>query len=209
MQTESEDPIPAATPPAATSDDSDVAGLIGRTATSLRELADQLEAGALLDPIEWIIPMADIATPRMAEHIDAIATRLRRGHPAIYTLGFDRNVPLERVYAVVDGFKARNKELPADQRRAFARVNKRKGVLGSRCLYLGTSDKVADRLRQHLTEADRNTFAVHFNHWPSDIPGNLIVTVIGVAGVPAVLVPFIEYQIARETPPILGKRGSV
>lgn len=183
--------------------------LLSRTADSLRGLAEQIETGTLVDPVEWVIPMADIGSERMEAHCDAIAARLGKKHLAVYAIGFDDAVPLERVYEVVDGHKAANKTLPPQERRAFARVNKRKGCLGSRCLYVGTSEKAAGRLRQHLIEADPATFAVHLKYWPNDIPGNLIVRVIGVAGVQSVLLPFIEDQMVRETPPILGKRGSV
>lgn len=187
----------------------DLPDLIARTAATLRGLADQLEQGTLVDPVEWVIPMSDIGTERMHEHCDAIAARLGKKHLAVYAICFDDEVPLDRVYAVVDGNKARNKMLPVNERRAFARVNKRKGCLGSRCLYVGKSEKAAERLRQHLIEAHPATFAVHLNQWPSDIPGNLIVKVIGVAGMQSVLLPFIEDQMASEMPPILGKRGSV
>lgn len=184
-------------------------GLIARTATSLRDLADQLEQGTFIDPVEYVIPMSDIGTGRMDEHCDAIAARLGKKHLAVYAICFDDAVPLERVYEVVDGHKATNKTLPVQERRAFARVNKRKGCLGSRCLYVGKSEKVAGRLRQHLTEADPATFALHLNYWPSDIPGNLIVKIIATKGVETAFLPFIEEQIIREMPPILGKRGSV
>lgn len=190
-------------------DETALPNLIGRTVATLRDLADQLEQGTTIDPVEWVIPMADIGTDRMDEHCDAIAARLGKKHLAVYAICFDDGVPLERVYDFVDGQKAKNKTLPVDERRAYARVNKRKGCLGSRCLYVGKSEKAAERLRQHLTEAHRATFAIHFNYWPKDIPGNLIVKVIGVAGVSSVLLPFIEDQLAREMPPILGKRGSV
>lgn len=190
-------------------DASALTDLLGRTALSLRDLADQLDEGRGIDPVEWVIPMADIGTARMEKHCDAIAARLGKKHLAVYAICFDDEVPLERVYDVVDGNKARNKTLPVAERRAFARVNKRKGCLGSRCLYVGQSEKAAGRLRQHLIEADPTTFAVHLKYWPNDIPGNLIVKVIGVAGVQSMLLPFIEDQMVLETPPILGKRGSV
>ncbi len=193
----------------AANDEAALPNLIARTASSLRALADQLEQGTLIDPVEWIVPMADIGTERMEAHCDAIATRLGKKHLAVYAICFDDAVPLERVYEIVDGNKAKNKTLPVHERRAFARVNKRKGCLGSRCLYVGKSEKAAERLRQHLTEANPATFAIHLNYWPNDIPGNLIVKVIGVAGVQSVLLPFIEDQMASEMPPILGKRGSV
>lgn len=183
--------------------------LIARTAASLRNLADQLEQGTLIDPVEWIIPMSDIGSERMHDHCDAIAARLGKKHLAVYAICFDDDVPLERVYAVVDGNKALNKTLPVHERRAFARVNKRKGCLDSRCLYVGKSEKASERLRQHLIEAHPATFAIHLKYWPKDIPGNLIVRVIGVAGIQSVLLPFIEDQMASEMPPILGKRGSV
>ena len=183
--------------------------LIARTVVTLREMADDLEQGTLIDPVEWVIPMSDIGSTRMEAHCDAIAARLGKKHLAVYAICFDASVPLERVYEIVDGHKAMNKALPVAERRAFARVNKRKGCLGSRCLYVGKSEKAAERLRQHLIEAHPATFAVHLAHWPRDLPGNLLVKVIGVAGVQSVLLPFIEDQMASEMPPILGKRGSV
>lgn len=183
--------------------------IILRTAETLRRFADELDAGKVFEPIEWVIPMADIGTERMELHCDEIIARLGKKHLAVYALYFDDNVPLDRVYQFVDENKARNKALPVHERRAFARVNKRKGCLGSRCLYVGKSEKAAERLRQHLTEAHPATYAVHLQHWPQDIPGNLVVKVVGVSGVQSVMLPFIEDQMAREMPPILGKRGSV
>lgn len=162
-----------------------------------------------MDPVEWVIPMADIGTALMERHCDGIATRLGKQHLAVYAICFDGEVPLDRVYAFVDGNKARNKALPVSERRAFARVNKRKRNLGSRCLYVGKSEKAAERLRQHLVEAHPATFAIHLKYWPNDIPGNLIVKVIAVSDAQSVLLPFIEDQMASEMPPILGRRGSV
>lgn len=183
--------------------------LVGRAAQSLRDMADQLDQGTVIDPVEWVIPMSDIGTERMEEHCDAIADRLGKKRLAVYAIRFDSAVPLARVYDVVNDNKASNKALPAHERRAFARVNKRVQRLDSRCLYVGKSEKAAERLRQHLIEADPATFAVHLKYWPNDMPGNLIVQVVGVTDVQSVLLPFIEDQMARETPPILGKRGSV
>lgn len=120
----------------------DLPDLIARTAATLRCLADQLEQGILVDPVEWVIPMSEIGTERMHEHCDAIAERLGKKHLAVYAICFNDEVPLDRVYAVVDGNKAHNKTLPVHERRAFARVNKRKGCLGSRCLYVGKSERL-------------------------------------------------------------------
>ncbi len=172
-------------------------------------MADQLDHGTGLALFDMVIPMSDIGSERMNEHCDAIAERLGKKHLAVYAICFDDAVPLDRVYDVVDGNKARNKTLPAAERRAFARVNKRKRNIGSRCLYIGQSEKAAERIRQHLTEAHPATFAIHLNYWPNDIPGNLIVQVIGVPNAQSVLVPFIEDQLASEMSPILGRRGSV
>ena len=183
--------------------------LIARTASYLRALADQLEQGAVGDPVEWVIPMADIGTVRMNAHCDAIAARFGGKNLAVYAICFDDNVPLERVYEVVDRNKAENKALPVDGRTAFARVNKRKDCEGSRCLYVGKSEKVAARLKEHLTKANRATYAIHMNRWPNDLPGNLIIRVIEVKGVASSMLPFLEDQLAGEMPPILGKRGSV
>lgn len=183
--------------------------LIARTAETLRGVADRLEEEGLFEPVEWIIPMADIGSDRMEGHCKAIEARLGKRHLAVYAICFDDGVPLDRVYDVVDGNKLRNKSLlPGQERRAFARVNKRKGCIGSRCLYIGKSEKVAERLSQHLIEGNPATYAVHLKYWPDDIPGNLIVKVIGVAGLQSGLLPYIEDQMTKEMPPILGKRGS-
>lgn|GEM_PF-5629716 len=183
--------------------------LIVRTANSLRNLADQLEQGSVGDPVEWTIPMADIGTVRMNDHCDAIAARFGRKRLAVYAICFDDKVPLERVYEVVDRIKVENKALPVEERTAFARINNRKDCLGSKCLYVGKSEKVAARLKEHLTQANRATYAIHMDRWPCDLPGNLIIRVIEVEGVASSMLPFLEDQLAGEMPPILGKRGSV
>lgn len=181
--------------------------LIARTAKGLRTLAGQIERGKLSDTFEHVIPMADIGTERMEGHCKAIAARFPSKSLAVYSLSFDEAVPLQRVYDVVDGNRSANLTKPVEERTAFARVNKRDGK-ENRCLYVGKSEKVALRLKEHLTKANRATYAIHMNRWPSDIPGSLIVRVIEVADIKRSLLPFLEDQLAGEMQPILGRRGS-
>jgi hypothetical protein len=189
--------------------ESELPDLIARTAASLRELAIQIEKGTLLEPIDWTIPMSDVASDRMSAHCDLIASRLGNKQLGVYAIYFDEGVPVERVYQFIDQNKIENNKRPVAERRAFAKVNERELCLGSRCLYVGKSKNTSSRLKQHLIEAPIKTYAIHMKYWPRDISGNLIVKTIGVAGVESALLPFIEDQLAREMPPILGKRGSV
>lgn len=85
------------------SDLPDQANLISRTANTLRGLADQLERGTLIELKEWIIPIRDIGTDRMIEHCNAISIALGKKHLAVYALCLDEEVPLDRIYEIVDG----------------------------------------------------------------------------------------------------------
>ncbi|WP_017181347.1 hypothetical protein [Sphingobium xenophagum] len=183
--------------------------LINRTAKALRDIADKISEGSLVEPVEFIIPMFDIGSERIATHCRHIIETIGRKQLGVYSIEFDADVPLDRVYDAIDSLKDENVALPKADRTGFAKVNKRKDCEGSRCLYVGKSEKIAERLKEHLHYVHYTTYALHLNRWPSDIPGNLIVKVIGIKGVASSLVTFIEDQIARDTPPILGKRGSV
>lgn len=183
--------------------------LIVRTAKALRGIADEISQGSLVEPVEFIIPMFDIGSERMATHCRHIIETIGRKQLGVYSIEFDADVPLDRVYDTIGRLKAENVALPKPDRSGFAKVNKRKDCEGSRCLYVGKSEKTAERLKEHLHYVHYTTYALHLNRWPNDIPGNLIVKVIGIKGVASSLVTFIEDQIARDTPPILGKRGSV
>lgn len=183
--------------------------LIERTVKALRDIADELSQGSLVDPVQFEIPMSDVGSERMAAHCRHIIEAIGRKQLGVYLIEFDADVPLDRVYDTIDSLKDENVALPKADQTRFARVNKRKDCEGSRCLYVGKSEKIAERLKEHLHYVHYTTYALHLNRWPSDIPGNLIVKVIGIKGVASSLVTFIEDQIARDTPPILGKRGSV
>lgn len=183
--------------------------LIVRTAKALRGIADEISEGSLVEPVEFIIPMFDIGSEHMATHCRHIIETIGRKQLGVYSIEFDADVPLDRVYDTIGRLKAENVALPKPDRTGFAKVNKRKDCEGSRCLYVGKSEKTAERLKEHLHYVHYTTYALHLNRWPNDIPGNLIVKVIGIKGVASSLVTFIEDQIARDTPPILGKRGSV
>ncbi|WP_278391479.1 hypothetical protein [Sphingobium yanoikuyae] len=188
---------------------SSVADLIARTAKALRDTAGELEQGALVEPVEFVIPMADLGTERMAGHCRRILDGVGRKQLGVYIIDLDADVPLCRVHDIIGKLKAANVALPKNDRTGFAKVNKREDCEGSRCLYVGKSEKTAERLKEHLHYVHPTTYALHLNRWPSDIPGNLIVKVIGVKDIASSLVTFIEDQVARDTPPILGKRGSV
>ena len=183
--------------------------LIERTVKALRDIADKISQGSLVEPVEFIIPMFDIGSERMATHCRHIFETIGRKQLGVYSIEFDADVPLDRVYVTIDSLKDENVALPKADRTRFARVNKRKDCEGSRCLYVGKSEKIAERLKEHLHYVHYTTYALHLNRWPNDMPGNLIVKVIRVAGVQSILLPFIEDQMASEMPPILGKRGSV
>jgi len=180
-----------------------------QTADALREIALGVEKGKVANPVCWEIALSELGTQTVDAVCKDIATALGPKCLSVYAIHLDESVPLDEFHNLVGQVRLDNQAREKAERRAYARINKARDCVGSRCVYVGKSEDTASRLKQHLIEATRSTYSIHFKHWVNDLPGNLIVSVFAVTNLKPSLLTYIEDQVAKDARPILGRRGSV
>lgn len=68
-------------------------------------------------------------------------------------------------------------ELPARSARDFAAPKENVETGGSATLYVGSSQEVKKRLREHLWQGHRMTYALHLGRWCRETEGTVVVSV--------------------------------
>lgn len=84
-----------------------------------------------------------------------------RKSPYIYTLCVESEEYLELLRAAF----SEARELNTNDRK-YARLNKSI----SPCLYVGSSSDIAKRLKEHIGQGVKQTYALHICHWATDFP---------------------------------------
>ena len=88
----------------------------------------------------------------------------------------------------------------------FSRNN---NVKDSTTVYVGSSQKIGQRLQQHLNECAKDTYALKMHLWCPDAVNSITVEVAAVRGnVEATLIQDIEDTLWRRSRPMFGKIGS-
>ena len=135
-------------------------------AADLRALADQIEQASAIDSFDSEIRLENLqdeeATTRLIDRDYGLGEgSCRCSLPLfVYCLGSALAV---RCRAALARARSRN----VDNRR-FSRVN---GDLeDSCCLYVGSSELLSSRIRQHLGLAHRGTYAMQMAHWQPEAP---------------------------------------
>lgn len=168
----------------------------------LRARAVALDGASFGPDIQFEFTLSKIKTGLSQAEINAELARHQvadhSAQPAIYvlTLGEDTDLP-----QFLRSFHER--DLP---RFAAARVNL--GHEQSRTLYVGSSAKVARRLREHLWRAPDATYALHLSRWCSGGPGSIRVNVRHLLGsVTEGARQDLEDTLWHQRRPLFGKSG--
>jgi hypothetical protein len=77
----------------------------------------------------------------------------------------------------------------------------------SRALYVGRSYKPLDRLKQHLSESNSGTFAIHFAIWASELDIHVDFHLYRFSGLGNRVVQVLEDGLWDNLKPLLGTRG--
>jgi hypothetical protein len=147
-------------------------GLTEQAGSVLEDAASKVRCAQLEVVRAWqfdVSTLPPLDLPREVEQIKEVAQWARRGIRCLYyfscqSLNFD--VGLVRSF-----FKEAKGKGGA---RAYPQLNKvtdtqtRDGK--SVCFYVGSSESMADRLRQHLGYGPARTYALHLIHWAKDLP---------------------------------------
>ena len=86
----------------------------------------------------------------------------------IYTLSLSDNSKVSNVY---ESYKAAKNSLKAG--RAYAKLNPGK----TQYLYVGSSQNLVPRIKQHLGFGPKSTYAIHLCHWCEDLSLDIILNV--------------------------------
>jgi hypothetical protein len=90
--------------------------------------------------------------------------------------------------------------------RAYPRIN---GQSQSRCLYVGSSKKVHQRLKEHLGYGAKGTYALHLAHWASYFPLELEFKCAKYqAGLDREVYQVLEDTLWDEVSPMFGRKGT-
>lgn len=88
-------------------------------------------------------------------------------------------------------------------------LSRRNNGHNGRTVYVGSSQKVADRLREHLQQASRSTFALHLRRWDLNGPHTLRVEVHASTNlIDAALLQDAEDALWDQSQPLFGRRGA-
>lgn len=100
------------------------------------------------------------------------------------------------------------KGLPARDARDFAAPKENKGTEGSATLYVGSSEDVKKRLREHLWQAHPLTYAMHLGRWCMETDDAVTVSVQPILkGGDREVRQELEDTVWRQLTPRLGKPG--
>lgn len=100
------------------------------------------------------------------------------------------------------------KGLPARDARDFAAPKENKGTEGSATLYVGSSEDVKNRLREHLWQAHPLTYALHLGRWCMETDDAVTVSVQPILkGGDREVRQELEDTVWRQLTPRLGKLG--
>lgn len=99
-------------------------------------------------------------------------------------------------------------ELPVAKARNFGCAKVNKNAIGSSVLYVGSSESVIARLREHLWEASPSTYAMHLRRWCKLTEGEVNVSVWPILDCnDRVVRQDLEDTLWRSLSPRLGKSG--
>jgi len=123
-------------------------------------------------------------------------------HPALYSLSVENAEIAEAIRNAFDG-------LPAEQERGYRLPRRNPGGEGQTTLYVGGSEGIRRRLREHIGSAPVGTYALNMQRWCPEFDG--VVTVSVQSFSPEVhrdCRQDLEDTLWDSLQPIFGKRGA-
>ena len=121
--------------------------------------------------------------------------------PALYVIEVDEQ-------DVADQLKNSFDAARADKNRGYVLPMRNDAVDGSTVLYVGSSRKIRQRLKQHLWQAPVGTYALNLRRWVPAIEGNIRVKVQNILGEPdPITIQDAEDALWRSLRPMFGKAG--
>lgn len=125
----------------------------------------------------------------------------RKAYPYVYCLSAVSDDNLPEIRAAFMEAKSQEK-----RDRAYARLNERI----SRCFYVGSSNNLPKRIREHLGWGAKSTFSLHLAHWADGFPELMLV--LNAAMYPSdterEVLQALEDTLWEKSCPMFGRKGS-
>lgn len=178
-----------------------------------RKVAQRVAAA----PAPKLLGKASFAFANLANLTDADFANLTRDidrDRCIYTIEASPDVDLDALRDAFRGHKGDEKastKLPQDNPQASSRFL----YVGSSCATKQRSRTLQSRLKQHLVQAPKGTYALNLSLWAGDQPGGVIVRAYqyppaadGKDQTAREVVLAVEDWLSSELQPLFGRRGS-
>ncbi len=170
-------------------------GLEVRASIKLRKLAGKV---AHLEPIR--IYSEDFARPEKEEDFTSIFSG---SSLALYSISF----PNAECDAIYNAFaEARNE---ARDGRSYSRLLPKPQARESRCAYVGSSENLVKRMKEHFGFGHKATYALHMNRWANDLGPVRIEVREYQQKTEKTLILILEDAWSDELIPLFGRRGSL
>jgi hypothetical protein len=183
-------------------DHSSFADLPARTQSALQSIADAVDGVVPIDVRSWRIPVSDLPSePDGFALLEEVAAWAGQSKACLYYFECLPHIDLELVEQTFAAAKASKVA-----RRAYPRLNKLREP--GACLYVGGSQSVAKRLRDHLGYGAKKTYALQLIHWAG--PLSLEVEFVCAKysdDTPSVALQALEDTLWETSAPMLGRRG--
>jgi hypothetical protein len=175
-----------------------------RAAKQLVTHANELDDISHQECHSWEMRFLELKPPRLEELNEQIGETLDKDCLSIYTFHLTDESSLEILRSAINIARKQNIES-----RAYARVNQIGVIEQNRCLYVGTSRKTPQRLKEHLGLGNIKTYSLQLSHWATKLGSGFRIDVFSFENTAKnrKLLPLLEDQLACDRGPILGRRG--
>ena len=176
-------------------------GLVRRTSAALNQLADHIGSAVPAKRIFWKADFSDLTGRDKDQFRTELATRFPAKCPTLYSIALDSSVDSELAWHLLNVAKS-EKRLG----RAYCRVPP---FSNSHIMYVGSSQKLTQRILEHLGFGSKSTYALNLAHWASGLDGSFTVDAEVYDGVAPEVLCALEDQLAVDVRPLFGRRGSL
>lgn len=170
-------------------------------AKNLRELADQVERIRPICNKEINLSFSDIRQSYPKDQLRDLSAWSKSENTSafIYTFTVNTETLIEELHSA---YKAAKDQKHAS--RAYARLHK-----PSHVFYVGSSQSLEGRIKQHLGYATKSIFAMQLCHWLPDKDGVINIKAYGFGkDVQQSLLQTIEDELWNKLQPMLGRQGA-
>ena len=99
-------------------------------------------------------------------------------------------------------YKTKREELKGEY--AFARIND----TPSKTMYVGSSNSIQTRIKQHLGYGAKKTYSLQLRHWITSLEGDIDITIYQFSEIEQQVLQLMEDALWNKLQPMFGKRGA-